>query len=263
MQTADPRYALDSAQRRAAHYASGMSTLIWNVRSTSLDMMTQVAIALPDQNPPEHLLYLLHGLTGNHLTWLLDGGAHRIANDRNIAIVMPDAQRSFYLDQPYALGWETWIADELPGLIARTFQLPTSRLQTAIAGMSMGGYGALRLALHQPQRFGVAISLSGTVDIAEDAFQQRHPDLFETFIGTYDVRGTSHDLLAELPGAPRDLKLWLTCGESDRLLGQHYSFVEAAAACDFPLTHSTGPGAHNWKFWAPRFEQALDWWLEG
>lgn len=240
-----------------------MSIVTWNVKSESLEMTTQVAIALPDRGCPQRLLYLLHGLTGNHLTWLYDGNAHRIANERDIAIVMPDAQRSFYLNQPYALAWETWIAQELPGLLLSTFQLPRCRELTAIAGMSMGGYGAVRIALHHPLRFGAAISLSGTLDITEVAFQRRHRDLFETFIGTYEVAGTSHDLLSEVCGAPDDLKLWVVCGESDRLLGQHRSFVEAAGACGVRLTHSTGPGAHNWSFWGPQFQLSLDWWLGG
>lgn len=239
-----------------------MSLLTWNVKSAALGMATHVSIALPDEGQPRKTLFLLHGLTGTHTDWLLQGNAYRLASDRNIAIVMPDGQRSFYLDQPHSLHWETWIAKELPELLEQYTKLPMSREDLAVAGLSMGGYGAMRLGLRHPDRFHAAISLSGTLDITEKAFQSRHPDLFETMIGTYDVASSEHDLLRWLRERRELPRLWACCGEDDRLLDQHHTFVKTAQECGHELTHYTAPGEHTWKFWNEHLPHALDWWLE-
>lgn len=224
-------------------------------------MATHVAVALPDDARPEKTLFLLHGLTGTYTDWLLQGNAYRIANDRNIAIVMPDGQRSFYLDQPHSLRWESWLASELPHLLDTYLKLPLRSSDLAIAGLSMGGYGAMRSALHHPQVFSAAMSLSGTLDVTEEAFQSRHPDLFETMIGSYDVSGSAHDLVGWVRDASRVPRMWAVCGEGDRLLGQHHEFVSAALAGGHEVAHYTAPGEHTWQFWNEHLPRALDWWL--
>lgn len=239
-----------------------MSLITWNVKSSALGMATHVAIAFPDEGVADHTLFLLHGLTGTYTDWLLHGNALRLATERNIAIVMPDGQRSFYLDQPYALRWETWLSTELPELLEQHMKLPLSRDKLGVAGLSMGGYGAMRLGLHHPQRFAAAMSLSGTLDISEDAFQKRHPDLFESMIGSYEVAGSEHDLLTGLQALNEPLRLWACCGDDDRLIGQHYRFVQVAEECDRSLVHYTAAGEHTWQFWNTHLPRALDWWLE-
>lgn len=238
-----------------------MSLLTWNVKSAELGMATHVSIALPDEGSPRKTLFLLHGLTGTHTDWLLQGNAYRLASERQIAIVMPDGQRSFYLNQPHSLRWETWLAQELPGLLEQHTKLPTAREDLAVAGLSMGGYGAMRLGLRHPERFHAAMSLSGTLDITEEAFQSRHPDLFETMIGDYDVAGSEHDLLRWLRQQAELPRLWACCGEDDRLLEQHRQFVKTAEECGHQLEHYTAPGEHTWKFWNEHLPHALGWWL--
>lgn len=233
-------------------------------------MATHVAIAVPEEGEPTHTLYLLHGLTGVHTDWIYQGQAGRIADKRGIAIVMPDGARSFYTDAVHGLAWETWLTRELPDRLHTSLKLPERREHTAIAGLSMGGYGAFRLALHHPDRYSAAMSLSGTLDVTEQPFVGRHPDLYQDIFGTYDVAGTEHDLLTELKviadrsaragvAVPR---LWATCGTEDRLLPHHEAFVATAEGAGVELTHYSAPGAHTWEFWNEHLPRALDWWLE-
>lgn len=246
-----------------------MSLLTWNLKSASLGMATHVAIALPEESEPTHTLYLLHGLTGVHTDWIYQGQAALLADKRGIAIVMPDGARSFYTDAVHGLAWETWIGTELRERLAVSVRLPDDRDRTAIAGLSMGGYGAFRLALHQPDVYSAAMSLSGCVDVTEKPFIGRHPDLYEDIFGTYDVAGTEHDLMSELPvigerASARGVnvpRLWATCGTEDRLLPHHDKLVTTAEEAGVALTHYSAPGAHTWEFWNEHLPRALDWWL--
>lgn len=233
-------------------------------------MATHVAIALPEEGEPTHTLYLLHGLTGVHTDWIYQGQAARLADKRGIAIVMPDGGRSFYTDAVHGLAWETWLTKELPYRLRTSLKLPLDHQQTAVAGLSMGGYGAFRLALHHPALYAAAMSLSGTLDVTEQPFVGRHPDLYEDIFGTYAVAGTEHDLLKQLAEvADRSTRarvpiprLWATCGTEDRLFPHHKTFAETAQATGIELTHYSAPGAHTWEFWNEHLPCALDWWLE-
>lgn len=233
-------------------------------------MATHVCVALPDEGAATHTLYLLHGLTGTHTDWLYQGEAYRLANKYNIAIVMPDGNRSFYTDAAHGLKWETWVASELPQRLGGLVNLPKGRELTAIGGLSMGGYGAMRLALHFPENYCAAMSLSGTLDVTEKPFVGRHPDLYADIFGLEDAAGTDHDLLYQLEGLQKRCgergveipRLWATCGTGDRLLPHHEAFVATAAEHGIELESYTAPGVHNWDFWNEHIIHALNWWLD-
>lgn len=246
-----------------------MAVQTWSqVRSDSLGMRTTVVVATPESVegppaiPPQEgwpLLVLLHGLSGNHMQWPSNVNVQDLATRRGVVIVMPDGHRSFWVDATHGLAWGTWVGSELPTLIRRTLRVSTSRDHTAVGGLSMGGYGAFRAALDHPDIFGSAFSLSGTLDLTEDAFQERHPDLFEYYLGGYDVAGGPHDLVSRIAaGQGRDLRLFATCGTEDRLLGQNHRFRDTALEVGAHLTWDEGPGVHDFAFWTHWLPLAMD-----
>src|SRR5699024_3640270 len=102
------------------------------------------------------VLFLLHGLIDDCTIWERRTSIERYATEKGIAVVMPEVRRSFYADEAVGEQYWTFVAQELPQLIARTFRVPTARADTFVAGLSMGGFGAFKLALHPPERSAAA-----------------------------------------------------------------------------------------------------------
>jgi S-formylglutathione hydrolase FrmB len=128
----------------------------------------------------------------------------------------------------------------------------------------MGGYGAMRWALHQPERFAAAASLSGALDLAT---RQRsgalRPDLADAVLGERDVAGSDDDLLALLErrvATSADLPaLYVCCGTDDDLLAESRAFLDTADRLGVEVTRDLGPGDHEWGYWDRQVQQVLDW----
>lgn len=122
----------------------------------------------PKDHHPEHgfkTLYLLHGMYGNYADWERYTGIEAYAQAKNLAVIMPSAANSFYTDMAHGNKYYTYITEELPVFAKSLFPISDTREDTFIAGLSMGGYGAWKIALNHPERFSYAASLSGAVDI--------------------------------------------------------------------------------------------------
>ena len=111
------------------------------------------------------VLYLLHGLSDDDTIWLRRTSIERYAAPLGLAVVMPQVARSFYTDEAHGNRYWTFLSEELPQLARSFFHLSDRREDTFVAGLSMGGYGALKWALHRPGRFAAAASLSGALDL--------------------------------------------------------------------------------------------------
>ncbi len=213
---------------------------------------------IPAHQTPPRLLVLLHGLTGNYQTWGMRSDIQAVADQYNLAVAMPDGQRSFWLDQAYGMEWGKWIGDELPRRLKQMLRL--SPAKPLIGGISMGGYGAVRAAFDYPGTFASAFSLSGTLDVAETAFRGRHPDLYQIGFGNPDHPRPEDDLVGRLAAGTADLPpIFAVCGESDRLLAQNRRFSQAMTAAGNELSYREGPGAHNFVFWNRWLPAALQW----
>ncbi|RYD73325.1 MAG: esterase family protein, partial [Verrucomicrobiaceae bacterium] len=114
-------------------------------------------------------LYLLHGLSDDHTIWLRRTSVERYAAERNLAVVMPAVARSFYQDMVSGPQYWSFISEELPRLMESFFPISPERNDRFAAGLSMGGYGALRLGLLHPERYAAAASLSGALDMTRRA----------------------------------------------------------------------------------------------
>lgn len=245
----------------------GMSIQLWNsVRSDALDMNTSVVVAnpmAPNPSDPSRLLILLHGLTGNYMTWTMRSDVQALADQYNLTIAMPDGQRSFWIDERYGLRWGAWVGHELPQLLATVLRLSSAK--PLIGGLSMGGYGAVRAAFDYPATFAAAFSLSGTLDVAEPAFRGRHPDLYEIGFGNSAAPRIEDNLIARLSPEAGPLAvtapppIYATCGTGDRLLEQNRKFAAAMDEAGHALDYSEAPGDHNFIFWNRQLPKALNW----
>jgi S-formylglutathione hydrolase FrmB len=211
--------------------------------------------ALADEGDPP-TLYLLHGLSDDDTIWTRHTSIERYAAERGIAVVMPQVHRSFYMDEAYGNRYWTFLSEELPSLVNRFFRLSSQREDTFVAGLSMGGYGALKWALHQPDKFAAAASLSGALDMARRTTEE---PMLRRIYGDDPIAGTPGDLLWLLGQAPALPRLYVCCGTEDGLYDDNLTFVAACAERGIPVTTDFGPGDHDWAYWDARIQDVLMW----
>jgi len=208
-----------------------------NLKSECLKRGTAVNVIIPDRaiasGETYKTVWLLHGLSGDYASWMRYTSIERYANDLGVAVVMPDAERSWYTDNAYGIKYFSYIADELPKMLCALFAgMSAKREDNIVAGLSMGGYGAVKLALTRPEQYVACISLSGSLDITR---RGRKYDLGEwrsifgfDLSGAIELEGTEHDVFAlarknSENGKPFP-KLYLWCGLEDGLIEINRSF---------------------------------------
>ncbi|MGN6303092.1 MAG: alpha/beta hydrolase [Angustibacter sp.] len=210
------------------------------------------------------VLYLLHGLSDDATAWTRWTSVERYVEPLGLAVVMPQVARSFYLDQAHGGRYWEHLSEEVPAVVESFFRVSGRRDDTFVAGLSMGGYGALRWALHQPERFAAAASLSGALDLAtRQASGALRPDLADAVVGDRQVAGSDDDLLALLErrvAAGTVLpQLYVACGTDDELVSESRSFLATADRLGVEVTRDLGPGDHEWSYWDDQVQHVLDW----
>ena len=209
------------------------------------------------------VLYLLHGYSDDHTIWQRRTSIERYAAGHNLAVIMPAVNHSFYCNEQGGEKYWDYVAHELPEVMHRFFRLSDKPEDTFVAGLSMGGYGAMKLALNFPERFGAAASFSGAVDLLTMA--DRKGADWKRIFGRKKVAGTDCDLfhlLTKNADAPRKPRLYVSCGTMDFLYGQHMQFVPEAIEAGWDVTHYEEPGAaHEWSFWDQEIAKFIPWML--
>ena len=169
------------------------------------------------------VLYLLHGMGGNHSVWERRTSIERYVADHGLAVIMPSTDLGWYTDTAYDMKYWTFISEELPEICHELFpQLTTKREKTYAAGLSMGGYGALKLGLAKPENFAAIISLSGAISVGnrmDDLLMIRKAKFCEGVFGPLDqIKGSVNDpryLLEELVKSDKTApRIYLACGLS-------------------------------------------------
>lgn len=240
--------------------------------SETLELSTSMTVILPQQTSTQigmtgtvaagagaPVLYLLHGLSDDHTIWQRRTSIERYVAPLGMAVVMPAVHRSFYADEVHGGRYWTFLSEELPALVDAFFKVSTRREDTYVAGLSMGGYGALKWALRQPSRFAAAASMSGALDIAQLAEREDRTSLFHRVHGG-EIR-PEEDLIKLVAGATTIPRLHVSCGTEDILFGQNRTFVDAAEKAGAPVTVDFRPGDHEWGFWDAEIRTVLDWFV--
>ena len=230
--------------------------------SDALGVQTSVEVILPEMKQGigveasgecelPKVLYLLHGYSDDHTIWQRRTCVERYAAAHNLAVIMPGVNHSFYCNEFHGERYWDFVSQELPAVMHRFFRLSDKPEDTFVAGLSMGGYGAMKLALNFPERFGAAASFSGAVDFA--TMHKRHPQEWKRIFGAKAVRGTDcdlHHMLKVNGAAEKKPRLYIACGTADFLYDQHKKFVPALKKAGWDVTAYEEPGAvHEWGFW--------------
>jgi S-formylglutathione hydrolase FrmB len=213
--------------------------------------------AAPEQGPP--VLYLLHGMSDDHTAWLRYTAVERYATRRGLAVVMPAVARSFYANEAHGHAYWDYLSEELPAVVGRFLRVSDSREDTFVAGLSMGGYGALKWALRQPERFAAAASMSGALDVVALATLPERNELPRRIYG--GAPGPEEDLFALLADADPDAlpSLYVACGTEDHLFAGNTRFVDAAYEKGLDVEVDFRPGEHEWGFWDTEIQKVLAW----
>ncbi|MBE7054378.1 MAG: esterase family protein [Ruminococcaceae bacterium] len=228
--------------------------------------------AIIPQNVTDNIksIYLLHGLSDNHSNWSRFTSVESYVRNKGVAVFMPNVDRSFYTDMKYGRNYYTYISDEFIKYTRQVFKLSTKREDTFIAGLSMGGYGAFKIALRNPDIFSAAASFSGVLDIVnrlstETAWEKEkmlivgeNPD----FNGEYAKEDLKYLLENFDKNAPK-VRLYQSCGTEDFLYEDNQNFRKWIKNTDFEHEYHEGPGGHEWKFWDKHIEKAIEFFLKG
>ena len=229
-------------------------------RSDALGMQTSVYVLIPEKREggaTVKTLYLLHGLSDDNTIWLRRTSVERYAEKYGIAVVMPFGERSFYTDMKYGMDFYTYTAKELPGVMHSLFGLSQNREDNFVAGLSMGGYGALKIGLREKGRFAAAAGLSAACEITSRENRSYFPAVFGD--GDVDPKDDLFALATERANDPDKLRIFLGVGTEDFLYGENQKFKAHLKSLGYDLTYRESAGTHNWDFWDEYIKYVLEW----
>ena len=228
--------------------------------SPALGKATACNVIVPEiagRNGPFPVLYLLHGLTDDHSIWQRRTSLERYVAALPLIVVMPDGGRGWYSDAAQGFAYEKAIVEDAIGFVDRTFNTISQKSGRAIGGLSMGGYGAIKLALKFPDLFVAANGHSGAYGFGHAQWRNDEPE-FQRIIGPEPVGGP-HDLwkIAEVADANQTPALRIDCGTGDFLIEQNREFHRHLETLGIAHQYEEFPGAHDWAYWDRHVQSAL------
>ncbi len=230
-----------------------------DVYSPSMDKLSRCIVILPAdyslQGDRYPVLYLLHGWSGNYAGWLTEAPQLRQhADNHQMIIICPDGgYDSWYLDSPVdsTVRYETYISKELTAYIDYYYHTRKAAKGRAIAGLSMGGHGAITLAAKHPDLFGAAGSMCGGLDLRP--FKRNDWDL-EGVLGKPSAHwdnweaasAINHVALLKKAAIP----IIIDCGLGDFFLKANQAMHQSLLEANVPHEYTERPGEHNRAYWS-------------
>lgn len=256
-----------------------MALIEMTFAANTLERRTDVTVLIPMESnetipapKPEKFptLYLLHGYGENAKAWLINSNIRQLAKEYNLAVVMPSGENGFYVDNPeFSLYYGQFIR-ELVEFTRKMFPLSTQREETFIAGVSMGGFGAMRNGFASHDLFGKIGAFSGAY-ILQDIVNLKEGD--RTEIADYGYyRRVFGDLSRVLESDKNPLvcavkakesslvpEVFMACGTEDFLIEQNRQMRDGLKKLDIPLQYQESSGIHDWKFWDEWLPELVKW----
>lgn len=212
------------------------------------------------------VLYLLHGYTDHYPAWVSYTNLTQYARSYEQIFVMPEGDNGWYTNSGAdpKLAWEDFVILDLIPYVDSHYRTFASRQGRAVAGLSMGGYGALKLAFKYPQMFTAAASLSGAVAAARwTRMPTEDPEFGKLISGIFGPpehpERAANDPFELVKKLPRDtaLHLYLSIGSEDFLLEENREFVRLLGKLKIPYEYREVPGSHQWPVWDQQIQVVL------
>lgn len=241
----------------------------FTMRAVSLQMDTRVDVIIPEDRHQTKsigdkkypVLYVLHGMKEDSASWLNLSNIFLLCRDLDLIVVFPSANNSSYVNTQYGMNYYDWIVNELPVKLHNLLPITDDPKQTFIMGESMGGYGTMRIALSNPEKYGKAVCLSGG-DMG--AFMNFDDPLRRGNFGSREEYLNSdnnlYNLIEKLKDHNGDLpEFAFYCGTEDRAYANCSKLAETLEK-EVPWVHvqkEFWPGLHNFFFWNQAIPKAL------
>ena len=230
--------------------------------SSTLLKSVSMNVILPETTSgPYRTLYLLHGLSDDYSTWGRRSRIEWYVRDLPLIVVMADGERGFYTDNADGPAYATFFGEELPSFVERNFRALSTREGRCVGGLSMGGYGALRLGLGYPDRYRSVTSHSGALFAwrYDERITSLGPEEHRRIFGG-SAEGSSHDLLA-LAARARERgvlpRIRIDCGTDDFLFNVNQRFTGELYKLQVPHEYAEYPGMHDWDYWDLHVREAI------
>lgn len=258
-----------------------MAFISTTIYSQVLQQRTNVDLFIPTDRKegplrqPRAVIYFLHGMSSNEKDFQEYTAANRYAMENHVAMVYVCAPYSFYSDMKLGFKYFTYITEELPKILNEIFQLPQKREKTFIAGLSMGGYGALLLGLSRPDIYGACASFSGACDMrgmveyAKTDIESRQ--ILTPVFGETLEMPMENDLfylaqkMSELP-REEQTRVFACCGKQDdsyMVREQNIAFKNYVETLDLAcFKYTEWDGKHDNSFWDRAMLHAISFFLK-
>lgn len=239
-----------------------MAKMRINFWAESLSKQMNVTVLLPDeaQAPgPYPVLYLLHGMSQDDSMWCRLTRIERYVEPVPLIVVMPDGGRGYYSDARHGLACESHVVKDVIGLVDRFFHTVPERAGRAIGGYSMGGYGAVKLALKHPDLFCCVVGSAGPYDLAERLARPERREELTLIFGDDPAEG-GNDIFRLAEQIDRDLlpAIRLECGTEDHLLGDSRKLRAHLEALGIRHDYAELPGPHSLAQWDRHVPEGLE-----
>lgn len=212
------------------------------------------------------VLFLLHGYSGNHNDWVNKTFLVKYLKNHNLIVVTPEADNSWYSNSPVMKNrnYEDYIVKELIPYVEKKYRIISTRHGRAIAGLSMGGYGSVKIGLKYPEMFGFVGSFSGAFDWMKFIEREGHlsQSLREAFGPTRSEHWDKNNVYV-LIDSIKTLNLpyfYISCGKDDQIDGlllSNRKLIEKLHQKGILYEYHELPGGHTWHFWDEEIKRFL------
>jgi S-formylglutathione hydrolase FrmB len=214
------------------------------------------------------VIYLLHGLSGHYDNWTAKTKLAEYSAAHKFIIVTPEGGDGWYTDSSTVPNdkYESYIVKELIPEIDKKFRTVADRDHRMIAGLSMGGYGALKFGLKYPELFSLAGSFSGAIGATDITEKMAGPTIGKSLAAIFGAEGSEIRATNDVFKMVRDLTaeklkiipyIYQSCGTEDFLFQNNREFQALLIEKKVPHEYREHPGAHNWEFWDDQVREFL------
>ncbi|AKP66487.1 alpha/beta hydrolase [Companilactobacillus ginsenosidimutans] len=239
-----------------------MSLINISYRTNYLHTYFKTTVVLPDTNAKNYkTLWLLHGYTGDDSAWMRHKNIEKLARKYNLAVIMPEARNAFYTDSDF-IPYYSYFVEELIPKIQATLPISTLPADNSIAGSSMGGYGALKIGMMNPNIFDNVAALSPITDILHFRDNPQSPMAHNTFDTIFDSPQKIEDnqLVNIVSNKNYGQRIMTICGSDDYMYQDNLDFEKFMSdKVGQNYTWHEVNGNHSWDTWIENIETIFEW----